>query len=357
MIEIDGSRGEGGGQILRTALSLACHLGAPFRIRNIRRNRPRPGLAPQHLTVVRALASICGARVTGDRTGSTELSFSPGKIVPGEYRFDVGTAGSALLVLQALLPPLLFGSGEALLRISGGTHVPFSPCFEYADRIFLPALRSIGADVRLAIESYGFYPKGGGRIRAEVRPCRGLAGLRTPQRGALLRIGGLSGACRLPLSIAERQRDAAARRLRSLPGPETIPRDVDTTAPVGPAPGTFLFLEAVYAGGKAGFSALGAVGKPAEAVGREAADALLSHHGAEGALDPHLADQLIPYLALSEERSSFTTSRITRHLLTNLETVRLFHRFRFEVEGTEGTPGTVTIGADLLSFPRGRIDP
>lgn len=344
MLEIDGSRGEGGGQVLRTSLSLSCLLGTPFRIRNIRSNRPRPGLAPQHLTVVRALASICGARVDGDSTGSLELSFSPRQVGPGEYRFDVGTAGSSLLVLQALLPPLLLGNGKSRLWVSGGTHVPFSPCFEYVDRIFLPALRSIGAEVRLKIEAYGFYPKGGGRVRADVCPCRGMTGIRTLTRGPLLRIKGVSGACRLPISIAERQREAAARRLRSLPATEPPSFEVDATTPPGSAPGTFLFLEAEYGNTRAGVSSLGAIGKRAEEVGREAADALLSHHEAGAALDPHLADQLIPYLALAGGGSSFTTSRITRHLLTNLETVRLFHRYRYEVQGTEGAPGTVTIG-------------
>lgn len=345
MIEIDGSRGEGGGQVLRTALSLSCLLGTPFRIRNIRRNRPRPGLAPQHLTVVRALAGISGARVEGDRAGSLELSFSPGTVKPGEYRFDVGTAGSALLVFQALLPPLLFGTGESRVRISGGTHVPFSPCFEYADRIFLPFLRSIGGEARLEIESYGFYPKGGGRIRAEISPCRRLNGIRTPPRGPLRRITGISGACRLPLSIAQRQRESAQRRIRSLPAPEPPSWEVEATTLPGPAPGTFLFLEAEYESARAGTSSLGAVGTRAEEVGRVAADALLSHHAADATLDPHLADQLIPCLALAEGSSSFTTSRVTRHLLTNLETVQRFHRYRYEVDGTEGAPGIVTIGS------------
>ncbi len=343
MIEIDGSRGEGGGQILRTALSLSCHLDVPFRIRNIRRGRPRPGLAPQHLTVVRALASICGARVEGDRAGSTELSFVPRKVVPGEYRYDVGTAGSTLLILQALLPPLLFAAGESRLLISGGTHVPFSPSFDSTERTFLPALRAFGAEVRLGIDSYGFYPRGGGRIRAEVRPCRGLAGFRAPDRGALLRIAGRSGACRLPRSIAERQRDAAALRLRSRPGTGAAPFEVETTDPPGPAPGTFLFLEAEYEGGRAGFTALGAPGKRAEEVGDEAARAFLAHHEASGTLEPHLADQLIPYLVLAEGGSSFSTSRITRHLVTNLETASLFLRFRYRVEGSGGSPGTVSI--------------
>ncbi len=343
MIEIDGSEGEGGGQILRTALSLSCLFGAPFAIRNIRKNRARPGLMPQHLAAVRAAQRISAAAVSGDAPGSTGLSFAPGGVRPGEYAFDIGTAGSATLLLQSLLPPLVFAAGRSAVVITGGTHVPFSPTYQYLAEVFLPFLARMGIEVRLSIASYGFRPRGGGRIRAEIRPAGRLAPLSLPERGAVLGVAGCSGVGGLPGSIAVRQRDAAVERIRSaLPGTDLRPEIGLLDAPT-PGRGTFLFLRSVAENAVAGFASLGAIGKRAEAVGAEAAEEFLGYLSTGAALDPHLPDQVVPYLALCGGESVFTTSRVTAHLLTNVRIIGLFRPFSCSVDGGIGAAGKVTV--------------
>jgi RNA 3'-terminal phosphate cyclase (ATP) len=343
MIDIDGSRGEGGGQILRTALALSCLHRKPFRIVNIRKNRKKPGLQPQHLAGVRAAQAISRAKVSGDRPGSTELSFFPGKVNPGAYSFDVGTAGSSLLVLQALLPPLLFSETGSEVTIAGGTHVPFSPSYQYAAGVFLPALAKLGMTVHLSIDSYGFYPRGGGKIRAEILPAGRVLPWNVPERGPFRGIAGCSAVGRLPTSIAERQRKAAMDAIRSMIGEEPLRMCIDLLDAPTPGRGTFLFLRADSGNCAAGFTSLGAIGKRAEEVGEEAARQFLDYYSADAALDPHLPDQIVPYLSLSGEKSVFTTSRITEHLRTNLWVTGLFRAFSHDVEGNTGKPGRVAI--------------
>lgn len=343
MIAIDGSRGEGGGQILRTALSLSCLFREPFRILNVRKGRPKPGLMPQHLAAVEAARRISAGQVSGDRPGSTELVFSPGAVAGGGIVLDIGTAGSTVLVLQTIVPALLFASGESEVVISGGTHVPFSPSYHYAAGVFAPALRKLGLDIRLSIESYGFYPRGGGRIRAHLLPAKAIAPLRAVERGKLLAVRGESGVGNLPLAIADRQKEAALAKVRPAIRGSGIQADVRVASVQTPGQGTFIFLAAESEGTVAGFCALGARGKRAEKVGEEAADAFLDHDATGAAIDPHLADQVVPYLAMSFGESVFTTSRVTQHLLTNLWAVGLFRPFRYDVEGELGKPGRVRI--------------
>jgi RNA 3'-terminal phosphate cyclase (ATP) len=339
MIEIDGSYGEAGGQILRTALSLSCALGKPFRMFNIRKGRSRPGLMPQHLMCVRALAMICGASVRGDEVGSTELIFIPSKTKPGEYEFDIGTAGSTSLLLQAILPPLVFSKKESSITLKGGTHVPFSPPFHYLSGVFVPMLRRLGIDLEISVGSYGFYPKGGGKIRVEVHPSGGAKAIDLITRGKVENIAGISGVVNLPLSIAERQKNAAIETLSG----HGLHAEIDLLSAEAFGRGTFVFLKAETAGCIAGFSSLGERGKKAETVGREAAEELVAYSYTDACLDLHLADQIVLYLAFADGPSSFTTSRVTGHLMTNLWAIEKFTGLNYSIEGEKGKPGKVFI--------------
>lgn len=337
MIEIDGSYGEGGGQILRTALSLSCILRKPFRISNIRKTRKNPGLRPQHLTGVRAAALISGAKVKGDSEGSLELSFEPGEVRPGDYLFEIGTAGSTGLLAQTVLPPLGVGVIDpSTLTLKGGTHVPWSPPFHYISEVFLPMLCRLGVDIRASMESCGFYPKGGGKVRFVIMPAKVVRPGEFLRRGKILRIEGLSAVGNLPLSIAERQRN---RVLEGLKEAGDIPVDIELKEVPAFGQGTFVFFSAVSEGSLAGFSSLGARGKRAETVGEEAAREFMDYYRSGACLEPHLADQIVLYLSLARGTSSFTTSSITTHLRTNLWVIEKFIPIEYDLDPS----GRVTI--------------
>jgi RNA 3'-terminal phosphate cyclase (ATP) len=339
MLEIDGSFGEAGGQILRTALSLSCLLRKPFRMFNIRKGRKKPGLMPQHLTCAHALALISSAMVGGDAIGSTELVFEPGDPKPGDYFFDIGTAGSTSLLLQAILPPLIFAKEGSRVTLTGGTHVPFSPPYQFISDIFAPMLSRLGIRVQTSIVNYGFYPKGGGKITAEVSPSGKLEALSLIDRGEIKKVRGISAVSSLPMSIADRQRKAALRLLEQ----NKIAAEIETLQVTSYSPGTFVYLQSMAGGCIAGFSSLGERGKKAETVGEEAAGEFLSYYDSSACLDHHLADQIVPYLAALKGESSFSTSRITDHLLTNLWVIEKFLGIKYSVEGEKGNPGRVAI--------------
>lgn len=357
MIEIDGGYREGGGQILRTSLSLACLFRKPFRMFNIRKGRKKPGLMPQHLTAVRAAQLLAGAEVKGDAIGSSELSFFPGEIKSGNFFFDIGTAGATSLVLQTLIPAIslqtviadssaekgdAFG-GETSVKLRGGTHVPFSPSFHYLARIFTPFLAKIGINIQLSIESYGFYPKGGGVVRAEIFPAKKIRPLRVPERGNILKLEGCSAVGGLPMSIAERQRETLLDKLSAgmREPPRTVEIDIENVPTQGQ--GTFLFLLAESENSIAGFTSLGERGKRAETVGEEAAAGFLEYFATGASIDSHMSDQIVLYLSACTEESEFTTSGITEHLLTNLWAINLFHEYRYTVEGEVGQAGRIRI--------------
>jgi RNA 3'-phosphate cyclase len=343
MVHIDGSFGEGGGQILRTSLALSCALGKPVQITNIRKDRRKPGLQPQHLTAVKAAATIARAEVQGAELSSTAIRFLPNRTHGGTYRFDVaekkGSAGSTSLVLQTILLPLCFAEQASLVSVNGGTHVPWSPSFHYLSSIVAPLLFRLGVRAEFAIASWGWYPIGGGQVSARITPEQALQPLTVIERGRLLRISGISAVSNLPVHIAARQRDRAIAVLSK----EGIDASIEVLSGPSAGKGSFLFLAAEFERVTAGFDALGAIGKRAEEVADEACSGLLSHLRARGALDPHLADQVAPWLAFCQGPSEFTTSRVTRHLLTNLWVVRQFMDIDVRVEGGEGEEGRVLI--------------
>jgi RNA 3'-terminal phosphate cyclase (ATP) len=339
MLEIDGSFGEGGGQVLRTSLSLSCLLNKPFRIFNIRIKRKKPGLMPQHLMGIRALKLISNARVKGDAKSSTELIFEPEEVKAGDYLFDIGTAGSTSLLLQTIILPLIFAKSRSSLSLIGGTHVPFSPPFHYISEVFIPILKKLGISIETRIESYGFYPKGGGKVRVETIPSGKIKGMRFLERGEIKKLRGISGVGNLPLSIAERQKDAALKILAS----EGLKAEIETLSVLTPGQGTFMFLGAETDYCIAGFSSLGERGKRAELVGEETAKKFLSYYSTPPCLDHHMADQIVLYLAIAQGESSFTTSEISNHLLTNLWAIDKFLGIQYVIEGEIGKPGRVTI--------------
>jgi RNA 3'-terminal phosphate cyclase (ATP) len=336
-IRIDGGFGEGGGQILRTALSLSCITGLPFKLFNIRKGRRKPGLMAQHITCVNAVSSISGGKVSGGETGSTSLTFVPQKTISGNYVFDIKTAGSISLVAQALLPPLLFADSPSHITIKGGTHVPFSPTYHYISEVFIPMLNRIGIKVEPSLSRYGFYPKGGGEAAFTISPAEEIKGLNQASKGTLLSIDGYSGVSRLPLSIAERQKKAVLRALQPLSANLRI-LDVPSSGT-----GTFVFLKGEYEHAQCGFSSLGKRGKSAESVGIEASNAFLDFHNFPSFLDPYLSDQIVIYLGLSKESSTYTTLRITQHLLTNLWVMEKFLDVKYEIEGEVNSPGKISL--------------
>lgn len=339
VVELDGSSGEGGGQILRSALALSIVTGRPCRVENLRAGREKPGLQPQHLMAVQAAAAICDAAVDGAHLHSRSLTFHPGPVQPGDYRFDVGTAGSAPLVVQTVYLPLARAATASTLTLTGGTHVPQSPSFHYLELVWRPFLAQIGFELELALERAGFYPPGGGEIRALIQPLTRARPLVSLARGDLQAIEGVSAVANLPLSIAARQRNQALQRLNAIAPAVGI--ELETLQAV--SPGTMLGLLARFEHGHAGFFALGARGKPAEQVADEAVDALFEFLTTTAVLDPHAADQLLLPLALADGASALSVSRITRHLLTNRDVVRAFLPVTIEIDGEMEQPGVLRI--------------
>ncbi len=338
MLTIDGSYGEGGGQILRTTLALSAVLGRPVLVEKIRAGRRNPGLQAQHLAGVRALAEIARAEVEGATVGSISLRFAPSRIAHGEYRWEVGTAGAISLVLQTILIPLALAASPSHISITGGTHVPWSPPFPYIEQVLFPILERMGLQASLALKRWGFYPKGGGVVEGEIQPSV-LQSLTLSRREPLAEIVGLSAVAGVPLHIAERQRERALSRLRPL----GVPCRIDCSSVEAKNPGTILFLLVRCDGGRAGFSSLGEKGKTAERVADEACDQVFAYLERAGVAGPYLADQLLVPMALAPGSSSLTTTRVTEHLLTNRWVVEQFLPGRVKVAGDVGEPGLVTV--------------
>jgi RNA 3'-terminal phosphate cyclase (ATP) len=340
MISIDGAQGAGGGQIVRTALALSAATGEPFHITRIRAGRVHPGLRPQHLAALRAAALVCGAKVNGAFDGSLEVRFEPAEVRAGEFRFEIATAGAATLVLQTVLPPLATASESSRVEVTGGTHVPLSPSFDYLARHWAAVVARLGLRARVDLVRAGFYPQGGGEVRAEVQPWARPATLNLERRGALVAIRGTAGAARLP-GVAGRLRQAAQERLWESRRLESTWQELEVP---GPSKGCFLLLEAEFEEGRAAIGLLGERRVRAEVIGDRAARRLLRFLDSdEGAVDPWLADQLVLPLALAGGGGRVTTPEVTEHLETVAAVVSRFG-IPARTWGRRGGPGGVEVG-------------
>lgn len=310
--------------MLRTAMALSALTGKAIRVHDIRANRPKPGLAAQHLCAVKGVATICEAQVEGAEVGSTQIIFTPGKVRPGRYKLDVGTAGSVSLVLQACLLASARCPEGVGLEIVGGTNVRWSPPIDFYQRLLFPKLASLGFQAQITEMRRGFYPEGGGRVEVSFRAPREVIPMLLSERGKLLAVEGVCFSQNLPEHVCQRVVSAI---MREMIGNEVT---LTSTRTSGPSTGVGVFLMARYENAMLGADSLGERGVPAERVGSIAAKALRQEMDGPGTLDVHAADQLLPYLALADGPSGFRVCEITGHLRTQLALVRKFLDVRVE---------------------------
>ena len=318
MIRIDGSTGEGGGQMLRSALSLSLVTGKAFRMENIRAKRERPGLLRQHLTAVLAACEIASAQVEGATLGSKTVTFTPGPARSGNYHFAIGTAGSGTLVLQTILPALMTASRRSEITIEGGTHNMQAPPLDFLQKAFLPVVNRLGPKVEIRLEKYGFYPAGGGRFVATIEPCERLSSIQLLERGEIERRTAVAIVANLPRSIAQRETDTIGKLLNW--NAESI-EIVETRNSVGP--GNIVLIELASSNVTEVFCGFGRIGASAESVASEAADAARSYLVSGAVAGEHLTDQLLLPLALAGG-GAFTAETLNLHCRTNMDIIRCF---------------------------------
>ncbi len=346
MIEIDGSIEEGGGAVLRTALALSAVSQKPIRIYNIRTKRTKPGLQPQHFRGVEGLARLTNARTEGVKLNSTELTFDPKVIEGGRYRIDIGTAGSTTLILQILMPAAAFAHKPVEVEIIGGSDNPLAPTIDFLKNVTLPTLRKMGYQGEVECVRRGHYPRGGGIVRARIEPVEKLQALNLIEPGKVVRIVGVAHCVRLPAHIATRMAHAASMELVKA-GHAKVDIKAESYPPtrdphLGPGTGITLWAETEKSA-ILGASSLGELGKPAERVGREAAESLIKQLQTGCAVDRYLTDQLIPYMALAEGRSEISSAELTSHALTNIALVEQILGVRFEIEGQQEQAGRIMV--------------
>ena len=351
MIEIQGDLLEGGGQILRTALALSALTEKAVRIVKIREKRPNPGLQPSHLIAAKAVAAICNAETTGLIQGARELTFKPRGRVGGRFSFDVGTAGSIPLILQALLPAAAYAPAALEFELTGGTDVRWSPSIDYLRLVQLPLLHQMGYEVGLVVHRRGHYPKGGGHVSVSIEPPRRLKPICWLDRPESTRIEGVSHCVRLPSHVAQRQAEAAKEKLAASGlhdvniATETYPPNQDPHI----SPGSGITLLAKFANGAIlGSDSLGERGKPAERVGADAATKLLNELASNSPVDRHMGDIIIPYMVVADGKSEVQVSEITTHTETNIRVAELITGVKFNLEGELHQRGR--IGLDGLAL-------
>jgi RNA 3'-terminal phosphate cyclase (ATP) len=338
MIELDGAVGEGGGQILRSALTLAMITGQSFRIQHIRANRARPGLMRQHLVAVRAALQVCRGEATGAVLGSRELTFAPGRIEGGDYAFAIGTAGSCTLVLQTVLPALLKAEKPSTLRLVGGTHNPLAPPVQFLQRAWCPRLAEMGAHIDIRLERFGFYPAGGGVVEARVEPCAELQPRTWMARGECRAAYAEAFVARVPESVARRELECVGRALhwnddqlllRSLPAEQ--------------GPGNVLMLTLDYEHATEVFTAFGEKSVTAEQVAHQVVQRARQYLASQAAFAEYLADQMMLPLAMAGG-GGFTLDEVSMHARTNAQVIETFLPVRFSFEYQDGLDScTVTL--------------
>ncbi len=317
MITIDGSMGEGGGQVLRTALSLSAVTGQPFRIEKIRANRKKPGLMRQHLTCVQAAVAVCGGHAEGADIGASALTFTPGDLVSGNFAFSVGTAGSSNLVFQTILPALISGDAPSTVHLTGGTHNPTAPCYHTLAEGFLPLLAQMGVQVEPELERHGFYPAGGGTWSAAVQPSDDFMALDHVERGDLVDLSIEAMVANLPGDIAKRELKVMKQKLALSEG------DVELRTPDAAGPGNAVLVRMKFENGCEVFAGYGQPRKSAEAVAEDLAKEVKTFLKSGAAVGPHLADQLLLPMAMGAG-GRFTTQEPTLHFTTNVEVIQMF---------------------------------
>ena len=326
-LEVDGSQGEGGGQILRSAVAFSAILKVPVRVVRIRAGREAPGLKRQHLSSLRVLAKVFSGELEGATEGSSEIGFVPGRSGPGEVELDMGTAASITLVLQAVIPAVALGGAGLSLKLVGGTDVPWSPTFDYFRRVASEGYKAIGVRARVEATRRGYYPRGGGAVNATVEPSGGVTPLTLTSRRKASSATVVSRCGGLPRKVAERQSEAASEVLSSsglvVEGAEVADGPSDS-------PGTSVLIYKVGEGVLLGADSIGARGKPAEEVGREAARRFIASEESGGCLDANLADMVLPLLSLATRPSKVKVPELTPHLESGLSLAAQFTGCRWK---------------------------
>ena len=340
MITIDGSQGEGGGQILRTSLALSLVTGQPFRIERVRAKRQKPGLLKQHLTAVEAAKTVGCAELTGAALGSQTLEFTPGPVTPGNYRFAVGTAGSATLVLQTVFPALVTASGLSTLTLEGGTHNPMAPPFDFLEKSFMPLIHRMGPSVELKLRRPGFYPAGGGRFHARIEPAKKLSRLDLLERGSIRSRQARVLVSKLPEHVGQRELAVVRDELKWREDECAIDA---VQYPVGPGNAVVLAIETEHV--TEVFTGFGERGSPAEEVAKSAVEATKVWLEAGVPVDEHLADQLLIPMVLAGG-GSFRTTKPSLHTATNADVIQRFMPVPIRVEQESELAWRVRVGAD-----------
>lgn len=352
LIKIDGSMGEGGGSVLRTATALSALNRDEIEVYNIRANRANPGLRPQHLRGIEALKRLCNGELEYGEINSKRIKLKPGRVLGGEIRVGIETAGSIGLVLQSLMILAPFADSKVEVYFKGGaTDTFFAPSIDYLNNITLRVLNKMGYQGVINQIRRGHYPKGGGVVHAEVRPINKLKSLKLRERGKVMKLKGVSHCVKLPRHIAERQAESAEDIISNAGYEIDIEVESYTKSEdphLGPGTGIVIWVE-TEENAVLGSSALGKKGKPAEKVGSEAAENLIRQLDCGCAVDRYLTDQLIPYLALAEGKSEITTTELTSHTLTNIELVEEIMGVEFKVDGCEGETGAIQVNGTGFS--------